>query len=182
MDYILLDEFLPKAACQSLIKYFEDNIKKGSNVNPMFSDRVVYYEQVKDIKIKSIMKNIHDRVASLLTEFYKLDVLYPEATHLVKWIEGSSLGSHADNAYDPSGEPNYVHWRTHSAVIYLNEEFTGGEFYFKRELPKTIQPKTGLLVAFTAGMDHVHGVQIVKSGNRYTMPLWFCQDVKRAYS
>lgn len=184
-DYICVQNFLDQETCQRLIEYFDKAIgtKKAVNVNPRFNDRVIYYEGTTDHEIKAIMKRVHEDVAKILAKFYKLEdsPIYPEATHLVKWPTGSSLGHHADNAYDPDGSPNYVYWRTHSAVVYLNHDFTGGEFYFKKELPKIIKPETGMLVAFTGGMDHVHGVQIVKSGDRYAMPMWFCQDQSRAY-
>ena len=119
------------------------------------------------------MKRVHTEVARRLREFYgEKDEILPEASHIVKWPVGSVLGNHADNAYE-NGKPNYVYWRTYSAIVYLNENYLGGEFYFKR-LAYNIKPKTGCLVGFTAGMNHVHGVREVKSSVRYAFPMWFC--------
>ncbi len=171
-DYILEDDFLDKGICDYLVRYFEKTILAHPvpNVNPVFDNRVVYYETVEDAQVKLILKNVHDQEADI----------YPEATHLVKWPTGTSLGSHADNTYE-DGMPNYVHWRTHSAVVYLNEDFTGGSFYFQKEWPMTIKPEKGKLVAFTGGLQHVHGVCEVESGTRYTLPMWFTKDKSRAY-
>tara|TARA_R100001163_G_scaffold65745_1_gene64432 strand:+ start:33 stop:626 length:594 start_codon:yes stop_codon:yes gene_type:complete len=181
-DYIYTPNFLTSEECNLLVDYLKTNLHKNaksgkvdSNVNPRFNNRVVYYEGVDDPKIKSLMKRIHLDVAKKLKDFYKeYDEILPEATHLVKWPVGTSLGNHADNAYE-NGKPNYVSWRTYSAIIYLNDDYRGGEFYFKR-LAYDLQPEKGLLVAFTAGMKHVHGVREVKTGVRYAMPMWFVGD------
>lgn len=184
MDYIYQENFLDYTACDNLLKYFEQHINDTqlTNVNSNFDNRVIYYEKVVDPKIKNLMKNIHDTVAKKLTNFYSLqsNPIYPDATHIVKWPINTQLGNHADNAYE-NGEPNYVSWRSHSAVIYLNDRYDGGEFYFKKQLPDTIKPKKGLLLAFTAGLDHVHGVKIVKDGNRYALPMWFTHDKTKCY-
>ena len=187
-DYIVEQNFLSTEMCNKLKSYCEQILDANANVvavnvNPMYNNRVVYYESIRDPEIKQILKTIHDSVAQKLKDFYHLEqgtILYPEATHLVRWPTGSGLGYHADNAYE-DGMPNYVSWRTHSAVIYLNEDFEGGRFYFKKEYPQMHTPKTGLLMAFTGGLDHVHAVETISSGTRYALPMWFCTDPKYAY-
>lgn len=183
--YILEKEFIDAETSKKLRDFCEQQLSKNKptiNVNHSYDNRVVYYEGLNDNpEIKILMKNIHDRVVKKLVELYQpKSPIYPEATHLVKWPEGTSLGNHADNAYE-DGTPNYVPWRTHSAVIHLNEDYEGGHFYFRDELPITHPPTTGRLVAFGGGIDFVHGVQKVTKGERYTMPMWFCQDKSRAY-
>jgi len=183
-DYIYRENYLTKEECRMLIDYFEaqhvEN-RQDNNVNPRFNNRVVYYEGVKkNGEIKALMKRVHTDVARILKEFYGEEAeILPEASHLVKWPIGSSLGNHADNAYE-DGRPNYVPWRTYSAIIYLNDDYTGGEFYFKK-YAYDLKPETGLLVGFTAGTNHIHGVREVTTGTRYAFPMWFCQDRKRAY-
>lgn len=179
-DYIYEENYLASEDCQKLIKYFEENVKPVSNVNSTFNNRVVYYESISDPVVKGIMKKIHEDVAVRLQKFYgESEPVLPEATHLVKWPVGSSLGNHADNAYE-DGRPNYVSWRTYSAVVYLNDNYVGGEFYFKK-YAYTLKPEVGLLVAFTGGLKHIHGVKEITYGTRYAMPMWFCSDRQRAY-
>lgn len=180
-DYIYEEDFLSPEDCKRLIDYFKSQHvenKRDNNVNPRFNNRVVYYESVKDPEVKHIMKRVHTQVAKKLKDFYnEPGEILPEASHLVKWPVGSSLGNHADNAYE-DGRPNYVHWRTYSAIVYLNDDYIGGEFYFKK-LAYDLQPKSGLLVGFTAGMNHVHGVREIKSGTRYAFPMWFTDSVNK---
>lgn len=183
MDYIYQEDYLSSDDCQRLINYFDQNVESVTNVNPRFSNRVIYYEGVKDPKIKELMGRIHSDVAKRLKAFYQESgPILPEATHIVKWPVGTALGNHADNAYE-DGTPNYVSWRTYSAVLYLNQDYQGGEFYFQRLDGNRIeiQPRTGLLVGFTAGLKHLHGVNLVREGVRYALPMWFCADQEKAY-
>ena len=66
-----------------------------------------------------------------------------------------------------------------SSVLYLNEDFVGGNFLFadpdksiKAELP----PKPGRLVAFYNGIDNLHGVKAVTSGRRCALAMWYTMD------
>ena len=64
----------------------------------------------------------------------------------------------------------------YSAIIYLNDDFEGGETYIGlpgHELDDTIiKPKLGRLVCFR-GKDILHGVNKVTKGDRFTLPAWY---------
>ena len=187
-DYLVIENYLSDEDCQHLINYFHENVNQNSrNVNSVYNGRVIYYETLPVSEpVRALMKLIHDDCARRLTEFYQeSETIYPEASHLVKWPPGTSLGDHADNAY-ANGDPNYVSWRSHSAVLYLNDDFEGGEFYFQKnrqvdQKEGVIHPKKGLLITFRGGLSHIHGVLQVKSGLRMTFPMWFTQNKKKAY-
>jgi predicted 2-oxoglutarate/Fe(II)-dependent dioxygenase YbiX len=88
---------------------------------------------------------------------------------------GGHHSRHADNCrQNEKGDwvPNHTPQREASAIYYLNETFDGGEIVFDRER-LTVQPRRGLLLAFPSDGDHVHEVLPVRSGVRYTMPIWF---------
>jgi predicted 2-oxoglutarate/Fe(II)-dependent dioxygenase YbiX len=71
--------------------------------------------------------------------------------------------------------PNHTPQRDASAIYYLNDAFEGGEIAFDRE-SVVVQPRRGLLLAFPSDGDHVHEVFPVRSGVRYTMPIWFTKQ------
>ncbi|XP_032679224.1 prolyl 3-hydroxylase 1-like isoform X2 [Odontomachus brunneus] len=76
--------------------------------------------------------------------------------------------------------PAYT-WRDYSAILYLNDDFDGGEFFFvddrkERRVQGTVQPRCGRMVAFSAGGENLHGVRAVRSGRRCALALWFTQD------
>ncbi|XP_046553099.1 prolyl 3-hydroxylase 1-like isoform X2 [Haliotis rubra] len=114
--------------------------------------------------------------------------LYFDFTHLVcrSAIDDSNLDRsdlshpvHADNCMlKPDGScpkefPAYIQ-RDYSAILYLNHEFEGGEFFFahkNKSAQVNVSPKCGRLVSFNAG--EFHGVKAVVKGTRCALALWF---------
>lgn len=76
--------------------------------------------------------------------------------------------------------PAYT-WRDYSAILYLNEDFQGGKFFFAHG-PKDLSPeqyvtpKCGRMVGFSAGPENMHGVTAVTKGRRCAVALWFTLD------
>uniref|UniRef100_A0A6P7GKK4 procollagen-proline 3-dioxygenase n=1 Tax=Diabrotica virgifera virgifera TaxID=50390 RepID=A0A6P7GKK4_DIAVI len=69
-------------------------------------------------------------------------------------------------------------WRDYSAILYLNDDFKGGEFVFSadavgKKIQSKIRPKCGRLVAFSSGPENLHGVKAVKRGTRCAIGMWF---------
>lgn len=86
---------------------------------------------------------------------------------LVIWDTGSSMFVHSDNKKD------YNNMLTHSGILYLNENFLGGEINFP-EYDMQYAPKTGDLVMFESGIEH--SVSTITSGKRYTLSMWHTTD------
>ena len=62
--------------------------------------------------------------------------------------------------------------RDYSALVYLNDNFTGGELVFP-DVDVVIIPRAGLLVAFPSNHKCVHAVPKILSEKRYSIPVWF---------
>ncbi|XP_034266872.1 prolyl 3-hydroxylase 3 [Pantherophis guttatus] len=125
--------------------------------------------------------------------------LYFSFTHLVcrTAAEGEQEGRmdlshpvHADNCLlDPEGNtcwrepPAYIH-RDYSAILYLNEDFQGGNLFFTEmdavTLTAQVRPKCGRLVAFSSGEDNPHGVWAVTRGRRCAIALWYTLSQEHA--
>jgi hypothetical protein len=77
------------------------------------------------------------------------------------WLPGTKGELHID-AQGP--EP----WIEFSTIIYLNDEFHGGELYFPNQ-NLVYKPKKYSAVFFpSAGSEYIHGVTTVSSGIRHT--------------
>jgi hypothetical protein len=61
----------------------------------------------------------------------------------------------------------------------LNDEFDGGEIVIGAQ-QLVVKPRRGLLLAFPSDAAHVHEVLPVRSGVRYTMPIWFTKQQRFA--
>ena len=73
--------------------------------------------------------------------------------HHGKWLKGHALH------------------RAHTALIYLSDDFEGGETRFPY-YDIDVTPKQGRVVCFKGTHDHEHGVRPVSKGNRYTFVNW----------
>lgn len=100
--------------------------------------------------------------------------LWGDTAQLVRWDVGQSLDAHTDNL-EPDGTPNATPHRAASAVVYLNDDYEGGETFFPGFGLK-VRPEPGLAIAFGAGPSHVHGVTELRRGRRYMMAAWYTLD------
>ena len=58
----------------------------------------------------------------------------------------------------------------YSSLVYLNDNYDGGELFFENEIFKM---KALSCIIFESGPHHKHGVKIIKKGKRYTIPSWY---------
>ncbi|XP_030043641.1 prolyl 3-hydroxylase 3 [Microcaecilia unicolor] len=97
---------------------------------------------------------------------------------------------HADNCVlDPEGRecwkepPAYIH-RDYSAVLFLNDDFEGGDLFFTDldaiTTTAEVRPTCGRLAAFSSGGENPHGVRAVTSGRRCVIALWFTHSSEHA--
>ena len=175
------ERFLDAASCALLIEGFERNVARVAEgtADPYWSSRLLYYQSLThEPAMRAIMRGAREGFVRELRGFYSVpEMLYSDTVHLVRWREGQSMRAHADNAH-LDGTPNEYPWRDFATVLYLNDDFDGGELFFERT-GLTLKPRAGTLVGFTGGLDHVHGVTEVRRGTRYTMPAWHTRDAAR---
>lgn len=90
--------------------------------------------------------------------------IYTTEAYLSMWVPGTKAGVHSDS--------NDVEYVMYSTVVYLNDDYEGGEIYFPNQ-GVTIKPKAGSMVLFpSGGHEYFHGVEPIKHGNRYTIAMW----------
>lgn len=93
---------------------------------------------------------------------------YVEYYQFSRWSVGDKLDPpHADNT-EPDGSPNATPWRNYGMVLYLNDDFEGGELFYPN-YNMQIKPKPRSLAVHTAGMECLHGVREVTDGTRHTL-------------
>uniref|UniRef100_A0A8C6B2P7 procollagen-proline 3-dioxygenase n=1 Tax=Monodon monoceros TaxID=40151 RepID=A0A8C6B2P7_MONMO len=81
-------------------------------------------------------------------------------------------------------EPPAYTFRDYSAILYLNADFDGGNFFFTELDAKTVtaevQPQCGRAVGFSSGTENPHGVKAVTRGQRCAIALWFTLDARHS--
>ena len=86
-------------------------------------------------------------------------------TNIVKWNEGDEMIVH-----DDLGEYKEFPNRHFAAIVYLNNDYEGGELMFP-EINMGIKAHAGELIVFRGG-SLMHNVNKVISGTRYTLASW----------
>lgn len=125
-----------------------------------------YYKDQKHIS--TLLYDALDKAAEHYTK-----VLYPFAgeniknreysIHLLKYSVGGFLPAHQDHG---------ISSRVLSSVMYLNDDYEGGEIEFVNSKIK-IKPPAGSVIFFPSNFLYVHEVHPIISGDRYSLPHWF---------
>ena len=80
------------------------------------------------------------------------------------------MPTHADRA-NPDGRPHNMAFRDFASIVYLNDDYEGGELHLV-EQNYTIKPKPGMLVAFPSDHKFLHAALPTTSGIRYVIVSW----------
>jgi hypothetical protein len=93
-------------------------------------------------------------------KYWGINVVYYEAFNFVKYEgEGKHFNIHADHG------PSYN--ATVSAVIYINDDYEGGEIQFPRLDGYIHKPKVGDIAIFPSNYIYEHASLPMKSGTKY---------------
>jgi hypothetical protein len=179
---VVEEKFLSDPICDALCEVFRElSTTIVNHVDGYWDSRFIWYSDVvKDHpELAGHMLEAQRSASALITAFYQLNAaIYPDLLQIMSWPVGIHMPPHADNA-NPDGSRHAMAYRDFSGIIYLNDDFQGGEFYFTAH-NTVIKPKKGMLVAFTAGFYHEHAVLRVAGTPRLTMPFFLTFDKDRA--
>ncbi|MEZ5840371.1 MAG: DUF6065 family protein [Hyphomicrobiales bacterium] len=176
------ENFLPFDECVALMNTFQANQQAitriaRERVDSIWDNRVIYPERLPPEYrfAKRIVQDARARILQRIHAFFKRrEPLYNDTTHIVRWAPGMNMSVHADNCND-DGSANIAPYREFGSIVYLNDDYEGGEFVAP-SLGIKVRPKTGLLLCFRGGPEHAHGVTTVRASTRYTMAGWYTGD------
>ena len=178
----ILNNFLTDDECDAIVSFTNENIhlfeNHGQN-HDFWSKRVINYHMIPDENLRNRMVFISHLVSkivnSLATDKRRL---VPDTLQIVRWMNGYELHPHADRE-EPSGKPHPFPWRDFGTVIYLNDDFEGGEIHWPNK-GKEWKPVKGSLAIFPGTLEFLHGVRNVPDGVRYTIPSFYTYDLSKA--
>ncbi len=157
------DFFFEKGLCSYLISWFEESWDKL----PIEYKKI--HRKTECIMMNKLIAN-PDNIPNIFKKIYS-DINY----HGRKFNDKSYV-NHIDFVKWPTGEKQNTHKDlpiySSTSIIYLNDNFTGGE---TRVGDMNIKPKTGKIVSFT-GQEYDHEVYEITKGNRYTLAVWYGTD------
>ena len=180
-DFIYQPNFLTPAECALLTETAEalaDAQQVEGVRDEYWKGRFLHFGDVllRRPGSAALMRDAQSRVTQRLRRFYELTApVFADTVALVRWRPGMFMAPHADRANPDGGYHGFPH-RDFGSIVYINDGYEGGELYFPR-LDLVVKPTLGLLVAFSGGWHHEHGVIKVRSKDRLTMPAFYTFDV-----
>jgi hypothetical protein len=152
------DEFNEDGTCTYDANYWLDRMCSGAILKEYYTD--IYYLIDKYIK----------KMQYLLEDKFSVK-LYQRPPVLVRWLPGNEQHPHADKQLN-DGSPNPFPTYDINSIIYWNENFEGGEFYYP-EFDMEIKIQAGLAIAHPGDIHYLHGVKKIISGERWTTPSFY---------
>ncbi|MEY4331425.1 MAG: hypothetical protein RLZZ196_163 [Bacteroidota bacterium] len=125
-----------------------------------------YYKEQFEISktLYDSLEKAFDHYANVLYPFAAKNIKSREhSIHLLRYDEGGYLPAHTDHG---------VSSRNLSTVMYLNDDYEGGEIEFRQSNVK-IKPEAGSIIFFPSNFLYVHEVYPITKGSRYALPHWF---------
>lgn len=180
----MFENYVDENTIQELMNYAEQHegqrlmVIDDKNSTP---DNIVKTEDKRRVTERVPLGEWRQRINELVKSIYvdlaeqcfhqKLDWL--ESPDLMRYREGGFYMRHADSQnMDPDTRRwNKVIDRDISMLLYLNNEFEGGELSFYR-LNYQIRPRAGAVVLFPSDHRFLHQAETVKKGVRYAIVSW----------
>jgi len=181
---IYVGDFISREACEQIIStvaslehwtqakvtiYERDSFGKGQIKSVLDKERRVCSRiHFSDLDLDSFpllisyLAFVQSEVMSLLQAEYNLQVQEMGEAEIVHYPSGGMFMPHSDaNRVKP--------YRAFSVILYLNEDFDGGETQFP-DSGYTCSPKTGRVLVFPSYL--VHAGQTVLAGEKYVLVMW----------
>jgi hypothetical protein len=142
----------------------------------MLSSEDYYYKEMLDITTK-----MYSSLDAAFEHYSKK--IYPFAGENIKNREDSiHLLRYGISGHLPAHQDQGTSSRVLSSVMYLNDNYEGGEIEFVNSKIK-IKPEAGSIIFFPSNFLYVHEVHPITEGQRYSMPHWYHNiiDIRHAY-
>jgi hypothetical protein len=121
-------------------------------------------------EISLVIQNLVDRLKIEVDNFFQVDA-QPTSPAIVRWTKGYRQEPHADKQLQ-NGEPNDFPWYDLAGLFYLNDDYDGGQLYFKNQEIE-FKPKPGAAYFFPGDIEYSHGVKEITDGIRYVIPFFW---------
>lgn len=164
----VVEDFISENESQILNCYIRTNtIWAKSQTHENWEDRVHNVNLFSDCEAKNTAQTIIDRVGLKIEEVLNVK-LADNQPSIVRWLPGNGQAPHADKQL-PDGSPNLYPQNDIASLVYLNDDYEGGDIWFPNQ-NISIKPNKSSLIFFPGDLNFLHGVTPVKNRVRYTMP------------
>ena len=178
MAIVIRENFLTPEEIADLLRATSTLTSWDTRAQGYWHSRVAHATELEDSRVRDQLVAIRKRVRSEIAGAYRLTrPLFADTLQIVRWPAGYEQQPHADSQ-NPGGVAHPYGWRSYASLIYLNNDFDGGQIYFpnQKRIPR-ITP--GMLVFFPGTLEYLHGVSKITRGERYTVASFWTFDSQR---
>lgn len=145
--------------------------RRGTFETPEGLDGVLHEYSEYDSKSRSIAISLKEALDSLANDYSAntdtVNIGYLKDSFFIrKYNTGIGMGEHYDKYPDSDNET------TLSAVVYVNDDYEGGEIYFK-DFDLAIKPEAGSILFFPSTADYLHESKPVGAGKKIMIPVFW---------
>jgi len=188
-DICVIPGFMSPAICDEYIEYITQQQETDLSVfDPEATNKTgqiawevdkktrdtqtVDIEPIKEVVFELMQHAVRD----VLNPFFNVTIKDSEMPQILVYHPGGHYRPHidAEAIFNDNGTLKWVKStdRDISMVLYLNDDYEGGEIVFPKQAV-IIKPRKGMLVAFPSNHHFLHGVNPVVRGTRYAIVNWF---------
>ncbi len=170
------------------------------DINELYLQGMENRKDLFDLVIP-LQYQMHDEVVDFFSPDFEL---HSELWEIVRWIEGNFQEPHVDhidpefdlNSVDIANVPEECKYffeerniekykklftnKAFTSIIYLNDDYVGGELYFPQHNNFEIKPKKGTMLIFSGTIDNMHGIKEITSGTRYTHVTFWSNNISKS--
>lgn len=162
--------FVTPEAAKNMVSYFEAKAANWGDIAFYGSEGMGLIPNDPELDNHGLpgmfFDELRESFRAHVAEIFGRDVK-PNTSHAQKWNVGGFANPHSDNS-DNHGEPNAFEINKYVGILYLNEDYDGGELYFP-DHDIEFKPNAFSYYVFPGGVENIHGVKEITSGTRYTM-------------
>jgi len=135
------------------------------------TNQLLPVSHLANVSNNPLLQNIHNQfymllLASTIPYVAKTgmnEYLFHEQYNLLKYSSGQEYKAHYDSGTGMG--------RAISALVYLNNDYTGGEIEFPNHNVK-IKPLPGMMILFPSNFAYLHQAHPVIEGTKYALVTW----------
>lgn len=174
---LLVRNFLDRRTCEQLKAYADAQPSTRLHVEnfdgSFFDDSRETYHVGIDGAAFGVLSIFNDIYCNRVAPFYDVDFEWYERPQILRYPPGGKYDEHADADIWTASTNSWQRCqdRDYSVILYLNEDYEGGQIRFTK-FDQTLQPEPGMLLAFPSDHRYTHAVLPTTRGIRYSIVSW----------
>ena len=161
----IIENFVLKKDADTLIKYFDNNDYLCNDSVEEHKHRNIHYENITNINILRLLDYYAKKNTIFIDHLFSVKTKLWSPMRICRWNKNDSMVLHTDS--------NWKDKMDYSSLVYLNDNYSGGELIFNKE---PLKMKKLSCILFES-KKYEHGVNKIIKGKRYTLPSWY-EEIK----